>query len=203
VEQVNPDVVIVATGANYTTPDLPGITDSKVITNAQLHGQLETALNFTDPTTLRWLTNFYLPTEKDVVIIGGQIQGVQVAELLVQRGKNVTIVEDGPEANIGKGMPDTSRQRLVYYLQTHGVKIITDVKYNEINSEGLSITLQNNLVKTLPAGSIVLALPLAANTDLADQLKSKVKEVYAIGDCSEPGVIETSVASANLTARKV
>jgi len=38
------------------------------------------------------------------------------------------------------------------------------------------------------------ALPLKANEDLFNSLKGVAPEVYAIGDCSKPGLIVDAVA---------
>jgi pyruvate/2-oxoglutarate dehydrogenase complex dihydrolipoamide dehydrogenase (E3) component len=138
-----------------------------------------------------------------VVIIGGQIQGVEVAEFLIHRHRDVTIVDEGPAEDLGKDMPGAPRDRLINYLHTHGVQTLMGVKIDGITDEGVTITINEGLKKTLKADNIILALPLAANTALADSLKGKVKEVYAVGDCKKPGVIETGVADANLTARKI
>jgi pyruvate/2-oxoglutarate dehydrogenase complex dihydrolipoamide dehydrogenase (E3) component len=100
-------------------------------------------------------------------------------------------------------MNGVPRERIIYYLRTHGVKILMGVRYDEITKKGLTITMSNGLMKTLQADNIVLALPLSADTALADSLRGRVKEVYAVGDCRSPGLIETSVADANLTARKI
>jgi 2,4-dienoyl-CoA reductase (NADPH2) len=75
------------------------------------------------------------------------------------------------------------------------------VSCDEITDEGMTITMSNGLKKLVVADSIVLALPLMADTALADSLKGMVKEVYAVGDCKRPGLIDTNVADANLTAR--
>jgi hypothetical protein len=104
---------------------------------------------------------------------------------------------------LGKNMPGVPRERIIYFLRIHGVKILMGVEYNEITDDGMTITMSNGLKKSLEADSIVLALPLTADTWLADGLKGRVDEVYAVGDCKRPGLIDTNVADANLTARKI
>jgi 2,4-dienoyl-CoA reductase (NADPH2) len=203
VEKVDPDVVIVATGGADITPNIPGINNPMVVKSSSLHGMLETGLRFVTPSTLRYLTNFYLPLGHRVVIIGGQIQGLQLAEFLSQRGREVTIVDSESEANLGRNLPSYVKPRLVNYVKAQGVKVEMGVQYNRITDEGIEVTTSYGITKIIEADSIVIAVPSATNTAFADSLQGKVPEVYTVGDCNANGVIIDAVASGNLTARKV
>jgi len=54
--------------------------------------------------------NFYLPVGKRVVIIGGGINGCELAEFLVKRGRQVTVV-DSAEV-LGKGLVNHLKNQL-------------------------------------------------------------------------------------------
>ncbi|MCE5207137.1 MAG: FAD-dependent oxidoreductase [Chloroflexi bacterium] len=203
VEELQPDAVIVATGGVETMPDIPGIDNSIVVSSESLHKLLELGLKVVSPNTLRTLSNFYMPVGKKVVIIGGQIQGVQLAEFLSQHDRDVTIVDEGPVENIGLNLPSYVKERVVLYNQSHGVKTLMGVKYHEINDEGIKITTSYGITETIKADSIIVALPTAPNTGLADSIKGKVAEVYTIGDCKVSGVMVDAVEAGNLTARKI
>jgi 2,4-dienoyl-CoA reductase (NADPH2) len=203
VEKTNPDVVIIATGGIATVPNIPGIDNPKVISNARLHRTLETGLKFIPPFTLRALTKFYMPVGRKVVIIGGQIQGLQLAEFLVQRGRDVTIVDEGPEDSLGLNLPGFLLPRLLLYNYSHGVKVLMNAKYHEITEQGLTITTGYGIKKTLKADNIILALPLEPSATLADSLKGKAAEIYTVGDCKTPGVMVDAVESGHITARKI
>ena len=56
---------------------------------------------------------------------------------------------------------------------------------------------------TLQADTFVSALPLTSNADLLPALKEKVAEVYAIGDCKQPGLIADAIGTGLRTAREV
>ena len=43
---------------------------------------------------MRHLTKLWMPVGKRVVIMGGAVQGCQLAELLTKRGKEVAIVDE-------------------------------------------------------------------------------------------------------------
>ena len=203
IDTVKPDVVIVATGGVSTTPDISGINNSKVLSNSSLHRTLESGLRFVSPFTLRTLTNFYMPVGQKVIIIGGQIQGIQLAEFLVRRGRDVTIVDEGPEENLALHLPDFMKPRVIIYCQAHGVKTLMNVKCHEVNAEGLTITTSYGVKQTLKADSIICALPSSADTGFTDSLRGRVTEVYAVGDCNKSGVIVDAIEAGNLIARKI
>jgi thioredoxin reductase len=75
--------------------------------------------------------------------------------------------------------------------------------YKEITREGLTIINKDGNEQILEAGSIITALPVAPDTSLLEQLTDKVPELYAIGDCREPGLIAHAVADGAKTGRKV
>ena len=61
-------------------------------------------LRFLSPRTLRQLTNIWMPIGKKVVIMGGRIQGIQLAGFLADRGRQVTVVDTGSESELGEGI---------------------------------------------------------------------------------------------------
>jgi NADPH-dependent 2,4-dienoyl-CoA reductase/sulfur reductase-like enzyme len=85
-------------------PQIKGIENRKVLGGAKLHHSLKTFSRFFGPHLLRWLTRFWMPVGKKVVIIGGGIQGCELAEFLTWRGRQVTIVDT--DDVLGKGMVD-------------------------------------------------------------------------------------------------
>ena len=54
VEQVKPDVLILATGGQYSVPEIPGIDSGKVVRAADLNRRLKTYLRFAGPRLLAW-----------------------------------------------------------------------------------------------------------------------------------------------------
>jgi 2,4-dienoyl-CoA reductase (NADPH2) len=203
IERLKPDVVIVAVGGLSATPGIPGIDNPKVVSSSSLHRTLENGLRFISPFTLRALSNFYMPVGQKVIIIGAQIQGVQLAEFLAQRGRDVTLVDEGTQENLGLNLPGFVKPRVIIYNQAHGVKTLMNVKYQAVSDKGLTVITGYGVKKTLKADSIIIALPSSVNTWLADSLKDRVAEVYAIGDCFKSGVIVDAVEAGNLTARKI
>jgi 2,4-dienoyl-CoA reductase (NADPH2) len=202
VEEVKPDVLVIAAGGTHDIPDVPGIDRRKVLTSQALHRRLKGFLRFFSPKVLRWLTNFWMPLGKKVVIMGGNIQGCQTAEFLVKRGRKVTIVDTAKE--IGDGLLDAFvKPHLINWLEVKGVDIFPSVKYNEITDKGLTVTLKDGKEQTFKADTILTALPLKPNTELIKSLDGIVPEFYAIGDCKEPQLIVNAIADGARIGRAI
>ncbi len=202
IDREKPDAVFLAAGGLATIPEIPGIDGSNVMSGAELHKKLKFFSRFIDPYSLRKLSKVRMPVGKKVVVIGGAIQGCELAEFLTKRGRKVTIVDKAEQ--IGEGMVGVFLAHLEAWFEKKGVTVISGVKeYVEITKKGLVIVTKEGKKETLEADTIVPALPLTANVGLLEALKKKVAEVYAIGDCIQPGLIVDAIGTALRTARTV
>ncbi len=192
VKEAKPDAVIVAIGGIPTIPEIPGINRRNVVSVPDLHRMLKFYLRFVSPKLLGWLTKIWMPIGKRVVIIGGGLQGCELAEFLVKRGRKVTIVESAE--TLGEGVPERKRHPLFRWLNNKGVSMIAGVKYEEITDKGLVILTKEGERQTISANTIVPAVPLKPNTELFQSLEGKIPEIYLIGDCSDPQVIIDAVS---------
>ena len=201
VEQVKPDVLILATGGQYSVPEIPGIDSGKVVSAASLNRQLKTSLRFAGPRLLIWATKLWMPMGKSVVIIGGGVQGLQLAGFLVKRGRKVTVVDT--DVKMGKGMVDCYRDRLVPWLEQKGVLLLSGVKYEEITDKGLTITTKKEKKRILAADTILPALAMAPDTEFVKSLKESAPEIYQIGDCVSPGLIVDATGDGSRIGRAI
>lgn len=202
IEQIKPDVVIIATGGIPTIPEIPGIKGRNVLSIPDLHRRVKGFLNFFGPRVLRSLTRLYLPIGKKVVVIGGALQGGEVTEFLVKRGRQVTWVDTAKTLEDNR-LPRAKTLRLFRWLAKKGVTMMTEVKYEELTDKGLTITTKDGKRQTLEADSIIPVMPWAPNTELVKSLEGKVTEVYPIGDCKEPRLILDAVGEGFRVARDI
>jgi hypothetical protein len=72
-----------------------------------------------------------------------------------------------------------------------------------VTDQGLTIITKQGEKKTVPADTIVSALPLTANDELLPALRSKFAEVYVIGDADKPGLMRDAIGAGLRTARTV
>jgi len=202
VEEVKPDVLVIAAGGTHNIPEIPGIDRHGVVTSRALHQKLKGFLRFFSPRVLRWLTNFWIPIGKKVVIMGGNIQGCQMAEFLVKRGRKVTIIDTAEE--IGDGLLEAFiKPHLLNWLDEKGVTMMSGVTYEEITDQGLTITTKEGKRQTIEADTIVTALPLRPSTELIKKLEGSASEIYAIGDCRNPHLIVNAIADGSRIARTI
>ena len=202
IEQIKPDVIILATGGIPAMPEIPGINNRRVVNSADLHRQLKFFLKFMGPRTIRWFTRFWMPIGKRVVIIGSGIHGCELAEFLTKRGRKVTIVDTAEKP--GEGMINHLRFQLFWWFRKKGVTMINGVqKYVAINDKGLVILTAEGYNQTIEADSIVPAVPIQPDTALFPSLEGKVPELYSIGDCHEPKLIVDAIGDGFRIGRSI
>lgn len=169
IDDVNPDVLIVATGSHLHVPDLPGIDKDNVCTCIDvLMGKKETGSR--------------------VLVLGGGMIGCEVALWLSRKEKIVTLMEQMPELMLGKPLvPPMNRQMLLDLLALNELNILTNCGVREILDNGVVPCWDGVLSRgILEADTIVLATGMSPDSELYDAaLKGKVARVYAIGDCRE------------------
>jgi 2,4-dienoyl-CoA reductase (NADPH2) len=201
VGELKPDVLILATGGRNAVPAIPGLESPKVIDSTSLHRKLKLALRVFGPDLLARLTKLYMPVGKNVVVVGGGVQGCQLAEFLVKRGRSVTIVESGPV--LGEGLPYLTPIRLLDWFREKGGVALAGVTFEMITDEGLMITTAEGERRTLPADSIILALPLESDMATVKPLGRGVPEVYHIGDVKEFGYMHGAFADGAEVGRAI
>jgi 2,4-dienoyl-CoA reductase (NADPH2) len=201
IREIKPDVIILAIGGVSVIPTIHGIDHRKVLNSGRLHHMLKTVLRFLGPKAIAQLTKLWMPIGKRVVIIGGGLQGCQLAEFLIKRGRKVTIVDTSKK--LGLGLLADDPMNLFQWLDQKGAVMFAGIKYERITDEGLVITTQEGKSKTIEADTIMTALPLLPNMDLLKSLEGKVPEIYQIGDCREPNYLHDAIAEGWRVARAI
>jgi len=202
IKEIKPDALVISAGGTHNIPGISGINGSNVVSSKALHGQLKRYLKFIGPKTLYRLSKLWLPLGKNVVVMGGGLQGCQVAAFLVKRNRKVTIVETEPL--IGDGLLAIMvKPLLLDWLAGKGVTMMTGVKYEEVTPEGLVITTRDGKKETIKADTVVTALPLLPNADIIKSLEGMVPEVYAIGDCKKPQLTVNAIADGSRIGRTI
>jgi 2-enoate reductase len=175
IKRINPDAVVLATGAVPVKPNLPGIDGKNVI----------------------GVTDFYIhgtPVRGDrVVVAGGGLSGCDAALDIAGTGKQVTIVEGQPELAIGMNV--VSRISLLGRLVKAGVVMKTGHIIKAFRPEGLLVADREGSEHLLSADSIILAMGMKSDNPLLAQLRETVEELYEIGDCVGPAKVSEAIQS--------
>lgn len=190
----NPDAVIIATGGKPVVPDIPGIHHKNVLLMANLHKQLKFFLKIFNSYQLNRLSKIWMPVGKRVAIIGSGIQACELAEFLVKRKRDVTII-DKEELPGQEMVPEETRNSLLGWLERKGTVFHMSAQVKEITPDGVKFITEKGEDKFTQADTIIPALPLAANLDLYNSLSNTIKNLYAVGDCRKPGLISDAVGS--------
>ena len=123
--EIRPDEVILATGARRDMPPIPGSDHDFVFSgvdmrNLVLGQNLESIKDKTDWKTrmamklgalsgvtarlgaLRFGSRIWMPIGKKVIIVGGELVGLELGEFLALRGREVSVIEES--SRVGKGL---------------------------------------------------------------------------------------------------
>jgi 2,4-dienoyl-CoA reductase (NADPH2) len=201
VKELNPDAIIVAAGGLHSKPDVAGLETARVTSAGELHKRIKPFLRWFSPRMMERLTKIYMPLGRRVIVIGGRIHGCETAEFLVKRGRQVTIVDTVD--NLGEGMTGDDKALLFPWFDKKAVKRCLGVKYNRVDPGKLQITNADGSQQTLEADSIMTSLPLQPNNAMLNAFKELAKEVYFVGDCSDPKLIAEATSTGSLIAHKI
>jgi len=212
-----PDAVIVATGAVRSLPDIPGKDQPIVFSGDDLRAMLSgrmtedlkrktswfdrvsskvgAATGLTgSPEMLRAATRAYMPLGKQIVILGGELVGLELAEFLTERGRQVTVVDDEPM--LGAGLTVVRRMRIVAELREHGVALFPGASQIQIESDGVLFVDAEGKRQRFAADQVIVAKGTHEDRALARSLRAAGFAVVEAGDGREVKYIEGAIHGA-------
>lgn len=177
-EELCPDVLIVAVGAEPVIPPLPGI-DGEIVIPA---GALQASR---DRLGAR------------IVILGGGLVGCETAVHLAQEGKDVTVVEMR-----GEICPDANGRHRPLLLQELDqlVTCWTNLRAVRVVPDGLVCTDTDGNEIFFKADTVIVAAGMRPHRDTADALRDCAPEVVELGDCVKPAQVTQAVFRGHFAA---
>jgi len=180
VVDLNPDAVVVACGASPQMPAIKGLNDVQSITAEEaLLGKSGVG--------------------EKVLIIGGGRVGCETADYFSDEGKEVTIIEI--LERMASDLIPVLRRPLLDRLRKKGVAMHAGVRGEEIEGKRLNFQDHEGKWKALEIDTILLAAGWRPRQEHWASLKSKIPEVYFIGDVAEPRGILESISEGNRAGR--
>jgi 2,4-dienoyl-CoA reductase (NADPH2) len=148
----------------------------------------------TDSTTaMQKLSHVWMPLGKHVVIVGGGLVGLELAEFLIERGREVCVLESGP--SLGRELAIVRRWRVLHGLQEHQAQLLTGVEVESIGRSKVAYRNADGNSAEVTADSVVLAIGAEPDDSLARTLEASGFAVTRLGDSNQLGYIEGAMAS--------
>ena len=162
VKSLNPDVLIIAVGAEFIKPNIPGVEYAKQAAN--IYPQLD-------------------DIHGDVVIIGGGAIGSEIGLELSNRANKVTIIEQN--STLAERSNWLYRQGLYNALKDcHNLTAKLETTVKEIKKDGVVAVDKDGKEEFIQAKYVLLAVGMKPKKDLAASFFDITPETSIIGDCS-------------------
>ena len=224
VARLKPDAIVVASGARRAAPAIEGAGQKHVWSGDELRrlmtgdradeiakAKLSLAeramfkaggmLRVTDSTqALQSLSKLWMPLGKRVVIVGGGLVGLELAEFLLARGREVTVLEPGDRA--GRELSIVRRWRVLDAVTSHGT-LKLKAAVGEITRDAVLWTDAEGAAQRTPADSVVLAIGAEADDSVAQALAGCGVPIERIGDCASVSYIEGAMHDGHRAGRMV
>lgn len=217
------DEVVVATGATRKLPPIVGAEQPFVFSGDEMRslmlGESLDSLNGKIDTTtatmarlgaltglsargdvVRQLTRWWLPLGPQIVIIGAELVGLELAEFLAERGLNVTVIDEVPRA--GEGLYIVRRMRILHELREMGVSILLKASAIEIENKMVSYTNYRGQQRRVDCDHVIVAQGATADLSVLKRFEDAGYKCHSIGDSNGVSYIEGAIESAaELAAR--
>jgi 2,4-dienoyl-CoA reductase (NADPH2) len=172
------DAVVVATGARWGRPAIPGAELPHVRAVDDLGAWLLAGERVGD----------------DVVVLGGDLPGLGIAERAAADGARVTVLEPSDVFGLHLGLP--GRWRRVHDLRAAGIVLAGGAEVSEITADAVRWRDLDGDHET-PADAVFATLDADPDTTLADELRARGIDVTVVGDAAAgPGLLEHAMRTA-------
>ena len=218
----NADHIILATGAIRKAPPIPGREQRHVFDGDQLRGVLlgndpegiaklnpvyrlmlfcaRTSQLLRNIKLMRFMSKLWMPIAGEVVIIGGGLVGLELAEYLVERRRKVTILEPGPA--LGAELAIVRRARVLHLLKLNGATIYTKARITAIDRDKVSFHIDEKQLD-VHCKQVIIAMGAQPDDNMMMQLQGVGAAVHRIGDCREVGYIDGAILDARQLVQKL
>lgn len=180
------DVLVLSPGASPIKPPISGINDCN---------NLFTLRNIPDTDKIKAYVD--KDTTKKAVVIGGGFIGIEMAENLVERGIDVTLVEASSQV---MAPLDVEMVSIIHeHLIDNGINLILDDGVKEFKNNGKTVALNSG--REIETDLIILSIGVRPETSIAkdaglklnergaivvdEYMKTSYENIYALGDAVE------------------
>ena len=142
---------------------------------------------------------------ENILVCGSNAQAFDAALWLTVHKKKVTIVTPHKADELDIQQSQHARRMMTTALYAQGVRVWPEAAIKELALGRAVIHTETGLDMTLPCDAIVNAQDMLPNTALLEgvNVRIRVKESYAVGDCAEPFNIAMAIRAGNDAGRTV
>jgi 2,4-dienoyl-CoA reductase-like NADH-dependent reductase (Old Yellow Enzyme family)/thioredoxin reductase/putative sterol carrier protein len=163
IEDYKPDTIVLATGISPKIPEIKGLSRVKFSNYVNVLSGL-------------------IPKGQKVVVLGGEMIGIETAEFLSCANKEVTIISD--KKRLGTDLYSlVAREVLPSIEEDDKIEIYLETEINEIKQNEITAQ-QNDMPISINFDELVLTLA-GPSIEIEGIAKEKVDSVFKIGDCKE------------------
>jgi pyruvate/2-oxoglutarate dehydrogenase complex dihydrolipoamide dehydrogenase (E3) component len=167
VQQIDPEVIVLATGSKLTVPQIFGIGQRNVFLATEILDGKE-------------------PLGKRAIVIGGGQTGLETADFLSEIGQEVTVLE--MLSGVARDMSPRNRIFLMQKISEKNIQILVNRVATGITNEGVMAD-HFGRQEEFKGETVVLAVGSKPERDLLRELEEIIptlEGVYLVGDCIEP-----------------
>ena len=185
VERLSPDAIVVAAGGRFESPPIAGDDGEHVMAGPGVLDLVERA---------RQGGAAALDVGSTIAIIGANLIGIELAELLAASGRRVSVIE--PSRRLATPAGKKRRGDHSGRLDRLGVPVNTGVEVEAIVADGVRIGIEGGGSSTVKAETVIVVGHPQADSTLLDAMKPLAAEVHAIGDNTGFGLSAKAVREA-------
>ncbi len=145
------------------------------------------------PDRVRELSKRWMPIGRRVAVVGGGIVGLELAEFLVERGRQVSVLEEGPDFAPQMAIP--RRWRTLHILREHGAELLPRVRIQRFTDAGVEIESAEGEKRLVAAHHVLLATGVVPDQRLVQALAPLGLETHLVGDAEHVGYLEGAILS--------
>ncbi|MFC2171406.1 FAD-dependent oxidoreductase, partial [Acidobacteriota bacterium] len=177
---LEPDAVIIATGSRPAIPDIPGLDD---------------------PITAEEVLTGIRETGDRVLILGGGMVGMEIAEFLAKRDKQCVVIEILDD--VVQDMNPVSRKLIMKRLASLPVEIHTSTKLEHMEDQQAVVTHLDEQRVLGQFDSVVVTVGNRPYDPLSEDLIREGMVVEIVGDSEKPAKVYDAVNSGHRAAMAI
>lgn len=177
-DELKPDVILAAVGAQPIVPKLPGLDLPQVMGGSEAHGRID-------------------EMGDRVVIIGGGLVGTELAIQLADLGKHPVVVEMREDYAIDS---NPQHKNAIHWQKESMIDFRLNTTVTGITPEGVETVDCDGNTGVVPADTVVVAVGYRADKAQVEGLRFVAPEFHWIGDCYQPGKVTDAVRMGYYTA---